>query len=104
MSGAAREANVIISQRLFSWTELLNRLESTMPDNVRITSLRPRVERDGGITVVMTVTGTSTEQIETFMANLEATSAFTDVFASEDRLTDEGQVQATVEGKYASAP
>jgi Tfp pilus assembly protein PilN len=104
MSGAAREANAIIGQRLFSWTELLNRLESTLPDNVRITSLRPRVERDGTITVIMTVTGTSTEQIEMFMANLDGTTAFTDVFASEDRRTEDGQVQATVEGKYAGAP
>ena len=47
ISGAAREANAIIGQRLFSWTDLLNRLEKTLPDNVRITSLRPSVEREG---------------------------------------------------------
>ena len=51
ISEAAREANVIIGQRLFSWTELLNGLATTLPDDVRITSLRPRVERDGSITV-----------------------------------------------------
>ena len=104
LSGAAKEANTIIGQRLFSWTELLNRLETTLPDNVRISSLRPRVENDGTITVVMTVTGRSTEEIEVFMANLDATTVFTQVFASEDRRTDDGLVQATVEGKYAGTP
>src|SRR5262245_1771905 len=49
ISGAAQEANAIIGQRLFSWTELLNRLETTLPEDVRITSLRPRIERDGTI-------------------------------------------------------
>lgn len=104
ISGAAREANIIIGQRLFSWTGLLNRLETTLPDNVRISSLRPRVERDGSIAVVMSVTGNSNEDIEQFMGNLDATTAFTQVFASEDRRTDDGLVQAVVEGKYASAP
>jgi Tfp pilus assembly protein PilN len=104
MAVAAREANVIIGQRLFSWTELLNRLETTLPDNVRISSLRPRVERDGTITVVMTVTGRSTGDIEVFMGNLDATTAFTQVFASEDRRTEDGLVQAVVEGKYAGTP
>jgi len=104
LSAAAKEANVIIGQRLFSWTELLNRLETTLPDNVRISSLRPRVENDGAITVVMTVTGRSTEEIEVFMANLDATTVFTQVFASEDRRTEDGLVQAIVEGKYAGTP
>ena len=104
ISGAAKEANTIIGQRLFSWTELLNRLETTLPDNVRISSLRPRIENDGTITVVMTVTGRTTEDIELFMANLDGTTVFTQVFASEDRRTDDGLVQAIVEGKYAGTP
>ena len=73
ISSAAREANEIINQRLFSWTDLLNRLETTLPDDVRITSLRPRVDRDGTVTVQMTVAGRSVDDIEQFMANLEKT-------------------------------
>src|SRR5262245_48535947 len=44
IAGAAREANAIIGQRLFSWTDLLNRLETTLPDDVRITTLRPGID------------------------------------------------------------
>ena len=38
----ARQANDLIDRRTFSWTELFNRLETTLPPEVRITSVRPR--------------------------------------------------------------
>ena len=103
ISGAAREANEIINQRLFSWTDLLNQLQTTLPDDVRITSLRPRVDR-GTVTVQMTVAGRSVDDIEEFMTNLEKTEAFSDVFPLQDERGDDGNVQATIEGKYATAP
>ena len=65
LSNAAREANAIIGQRLFSWTDLLNRLETTLPDDVRITALRParRVATAASI-VQMTVAGRSVDDID----------------------------------------
>ena len=63
-SGAAREVNVLIGERLFSWTDLLNRLATTLPDEVRITAMRPRVEKDGSVTVVMAVIGRRVEDID----------------------------------------
>jgi Tfp pilus assembly protein PilN len=104
ISGAAREANAIIGQRLFSWTDLLNRLEKTLPDRVRITSLRPSVERDGEVTVTMTVAAESVDDIEQFMANLEATTAFSEVYPLDDEPAEDGGVRASLEGKYAPAP
>jgi Tfp pilus assembly protein PilN len=100
ISGAAREANVLIGQRLFSWTDLLNRLETTLPDEVRITAMRPRVGKDGAVTVVMGVVGRRVEDIDRFMANLEASGAFADVYAREDNGTEEGLRLATIEGRY----
>jgi Tfp pilus assembly protein PilN len=104
ISGAAREANAIIGQRLFSWTDLLNQLEKTLPDNVRITALRPIVARDGSITVTMTVNAQSVGEIEQFMARLEETQAFSDVYPLSDEPAEEGGVRASLEGKYAPAP
>jgi Tfp pilus assembly protein PilN len=103
ISTAAREANVIIGQRLFSWTDLLNRVEDTLPDNVRITSLRPRVDRDGTVTITMTVAGQSVDDVAVFMANLEKTTAFSEVFPLEDESAEDGGVRATIEGKYVAA-
>ena len=104
MSGAAREANVLIGQRLFSWTDLLNRLENTLPDNVRIMALRPAVARDGTIKVTMTVNAQSVDDIEQFMANLEQTTAFSDVYPLDDEPAEKGGVRASLEGIYAPAP
>jgi Tfp pilus assembly protein PilN len=104
ISGAAREANVLISQRLFSWTDLLDRLESTLPDNVRITALRPSVARDGAIKVTMTVNAQGVDDIEQFMANLEETTAFSEVYPLDDEPAEDGGVRARLEGMYAPAP
>jgi Tfp pilus assembly protein PilN len=103
ISISAREVNDIIGQRLFSWTELLNRLETTMPDEVRITSLRPQVGRDGVITLQMSVIGRSLEDIAAFIAALEATPAFSDVYPRENTLMEDGQLQAIIQGQYAAA-
>jgi Tfp pilus assembly protein PilN len=100
ISGAAREANVLIGQRLFSWTDLLNRLETTLPDEVRITAMRPRVEKDGAVTVVMGVVGRRVEDMDRFMANLEANGSFADVYAREENGTQDGLRLATIEGRY----
>jgi Tfp pilus assembly protein PilN len=104
ISGAAQEANAIIGQRLFSWTDLLNRLGEALPDNVRITALRPDVGRDGSVTIEMTVFSESVEEIDRFMANLEQSTAFSEVYPISDEPVEGGGVRASLEGKYAPAP
>jgi Tfp pilus assembly protein PilN len=104
ISSAAREANTIIGQRLFSWTDLLNRLGEALPDNVRITALRPDVGRDGTITISMTVFSEGVDDIEQFMANLEDSAAFSEVYPISDEPVETGGVRASLEGKYAPAP
>jgi Tfp pilus assembly protein PilN len=100
ISGAAREANTIIGQRLFSWTDLLNRLETTLPDEARITSMRPQIDRDGSVTIAMTIVGRRVADIEQFMKNLEGTGAFDDVFSRQDMMTEDGLTQSAIEARY----
>jgi Tfp pilus assembly protein PilN len=100
LSGEAREANAIIGQRLFSWTELLNRLETTLPEDVRITAMRPRVESSGTITIQMSVAGLRFEDINRFLENLEATGAFADMLPRDESTNEDGLLLATVEGRY----
>src|SRR4051812_27871933 len=52
----ARQANDLIDRRTFSWTELFNRFETTLPDDVRIASVKPHVDRDRGIVLTINVT------------------------------------------------
>lgn len=104
VSKAAREANAIIDQRTFSWTDLFNRFETTLPPDVRIASVRPRVERDGRVVVSMVVVGRRVEDIDEFMENLEGTGAFADVLSMEESTTEQGLLQAVLEGRYLPGP
>ncbi len=101
-SAAAREANTLIDQRLFSWTDLLGRLETSLPDDVRITALRPNLDARGGGTVVMTVVGRRVQDIDQFMQNLQGTGAFSNVFPREETQTEDGLRQASIEGRYVA--
>src|SRR6266446_8603683 len=78
-SSDARQANDLIDRRTFSWTELFNRFEATLPEDVRITSVRPKVDTVKGTTLTITVVGKTIEDAYQFMANLEATGAFTEL-------------------------
>ena len=100
ISAEARQANTLIGRRLFSWTDLLNRLETTLPDDVRITSMHPNIEKAGSVSVMMTVEGRRVEDINTFMERLEATGAFAEVFSREEMTTEQGLRRAVIEGQY----
>jgi Tfp pilus assembly protein PilN len=99
---SAKEANAIIDQRTFSWTELFNHLESTLPTGVMLTSVRPRIQKDE-LRIELTVLGREVEQIDDFIEKLEATGAFSGVLAGEEQVTEEDEIQARIEARYNPA-
>lgn len=98
---AADEANVAIDRRVFSWTELFNQFETTLPESVRIASVRPRIDRDAGMTVSVVVVARNAEGIDSFIERLEKTGAFTGLLSREEYVREDGALQATLEGAYA---
>ena len=97
---AAQEANALIDQRTFSWTEFFNQIESTLPPDVMLTSVRPSFKNDV-TNVSMSLLARQAPDLEEFMDKLEATGSFDDVvFASGDR-TEEGLYRALVESVYS---
>ena len=100
VSGAAREANMLIGQRLFSWTDLLNHIETTLPDDVRVTQLRPVTDKDGKVIISMSVVGRRPEDIARFMESLEGTGSFADVYSRDESSTEEGLIQTSIEARY----
>jgi Tfp pilus assembly protein PilN len=99
---SAKEANAIIDQRTFSWTELFNHLESTLPTGVMLTSVRPRIVKDE-LRIEFTVLAREVEQIDDFIEKLEATGAFTGVLAGDEAVTQDDQLEARIEGRYDPA-
>ena len=96
---SAREANTLIDQRTFSWTEFFNRLESTMPPDVMLTAVRPSVKQ--GVThVTMSVLGRRAEDVDEFIEKLEAIGAFEQVVPSHQDRTEDGLYRVEVESVY----
>src|SRR5438552_7706151 len=75
-SADAKQANDLIDRRTFSWTDLFNRFEATLPDEVRIVSVKPRPDRSHGFVLQINVVARGVDDVSTFMSNLEATGAF----------------------------
>jgi hypothetical protein len=96
----ARRANDLIDRRTFSWTELFNRFETTLPADVRITSVRPKLEPDRRIVLTITALARNVDDINEFMENLEATGAFAGLLSRAERVNDEGLLEASLETVY----
>jgi Tfp pilus assembly protein PilN len=99
----ARQANDLIDRRTFSWTELFNRFETTLPDDVRIASVRPHVDRDRGVVLTISVTARGVDDVNTFIARLEETGAFENVRPAEEHTDEAGMLVSSLEVVYLPA-
>ncbi|HXE79936.1 MAG TPA: hypothetical protein VNK41_04240 [Vicinamibacterales bacterium] len=100
LSREAREANALIDGRTFSWTELFNRFEATLPPGVRLASVRPSRDEDGQFVVRVDVVARSVDDIDAFMDALESRGGFRDVLARRESVDEEGRIEATIAGTY----
>ena len=96
---AAREANSLIEQRTFSWTEFFNQIERTLPPDVMLTAVRPKVQ-DGITEVSMGVLARRAEDVDELMEKLEATGSFDQVIPAQQDKTDEGLYRLLIESVY----
>ena len=104
VSTEARKANDLIDRRTFSWTELLNWFETTLPDEVHITSVRPRIDPAKGTILTFVVFAKSVDDVYQFMDRLEKTGAFADLQPRGDQPNDQGLWETIVEARYLPAP
>jgi len=100
VSTAAREAKTLIEMRAFSWSDLLGQFEKTLPENVRVTAVQPRIDRQGQLIVGMRVEARQVADLEKFLDALEMTGAFRNVLATDEQAADDGLFEALVEGVY----
>ena len=98
----ARQANDLIDRRTFSWTELFNLFEMALPDDVRIISVRPRIDPKRGTVVMIVAMARSEDDVNHFIDRLEATGAFSQLVRLDEHIDEnqQDQWQATLEGVY----
>ncbi len=102
LAGSAREANDLIDQRTFSWTAFFGTIERTLPFDVRVTAVGPRVER-GVFKVNMDVVARNLNDVDDFCDALQNTGQFYDVAPVDQHSLDNGSVAATVQASYLSS-
>jgi Tfp pilus assembly protein PilN len=102
VAAAAKEANNLIEQRTFSWTLLFNQLESTLPEDVMLTSINPDFA-EGVTNVNLEIQGRSGDVIDNFWERLEKTRAFHEIEWSGLTVTDEGIHRLQMKAIYTGA-
>jgi type IV pilus assembly protein PilN len=89
-----RFLNQILARKQFSWTTLLLDMEATMPRWVYLVSLAPGISGVGDVRLRMEARGRSVDDLSQFLADLEDSSAFSNVIVSiEERGMVEGRVE-----------
>jgi hypothetical protein len=97
---AANEANGLIDRRTFSWTELLNQFQETLPPDVRIGGVMPQRDDQGRRLVQVSVFSRRVEDLEEFMNALEQTGAFSGVLSRADQQDEAGTLQSQLQAYY----
>ena len=97
---AAREANTIIDQRTFSWTDVFAHFERTLPSDVRVTSVQQQSSRQ---TVLIGAEAKNVDDVDQFIEALEKTGAFRNVFARIETVMENDMIDASLEATYLGA-
>jgi hypothetical protein len=94
---AAGEANAIIDQRTFPWTDLFAHFEAALPANVRITQVQQGSEAD---MLLIGAQARSIDELDQFIEALEMTGAFRDLIPTSETQMEAGFIDATIQGTY----
>lgn len=89
LSAQASYVNARLAERAFSWSELLDRLERVLPDDVRIESVSPTFNRDGMVHLNLPCYGKSGTSMVTTIDHLNHDPQFSNAFpANEEKVAD----------------
>jgi len=100
VTSEADSANALIDRRVFSWSGLFSQLETTLPADVRIVSVTPRLDAGGRLTVALAVVGRRPEDIDAFVERLGKSGAFADVLSRQESVSQDGLLEVELEGRY----
>ncbi|HVY94613.1 MAG TPA: hypothetical protein VHA14_17750 [Bryobacteraceae bacterium] len=74
--------NTLIQRKAVSWTRIFSDLQTVLPYDVRVVSIRPTLNGRGELSLDMTVAAQTPEPVIGFISKLELSSLFGDVTQS----------------------
>jgi hypothetical protein len=80
-------ANAQLAERAFSWSELLDRLEKVLPNDVRLQSVTPSFDKDGLVHLSMTCITKTGEGLTATINRFNADPHFANAFPQSEAIT-----------------
>ena len=77
-------ANAQLAERAFSWSELLDRLEKVLPNDVRIQSVSPTFDKDGLVHLAMTCIAKTGEGLTATINRFNGDQHFANAFPTSE--------------------
>jgi hypothetical protein len=96
------DANVLIDQRTFSWTNFFGVIEDTLPYDVRLQTISPRVER-GQFLMKITAVGKTAADLDEFLEKLLRTGLFRDPYWTDYQQNEDGSQTQILQALYLPA-
>lgn len=91
-----------IAERAFSWSRLLDDLERVLPNDVRLTTLRPTVDREEAVSLAMTCIAKNQDAYVDTIRQLTADSHFANPYPLSES-TENGEVRFILQVAYQPA-
>jgi Tfp pilus assembly protein PilN len=83
-------ANARLAERAFSWSELLDRMERVLPNDVRIESIAPSFAKDGLVHLSLSAMAKNSDGMVNTLNRLNADHQFSNAFPTSEERTDSG--------------
>jgi len=80
MSAQTRYVNSVLAERAFSWSELLDRLERVLPDDVRLVSISPSFNKSGLVHLTLACIGKNGQSMVSTIDRFNADPHFARAF------------------------
>ena len=95
--------NAQIRERAFSFSELLDELERTLPHDVRLLDLNPTFDEDGTIRLSLSCAARKRDGMIDLLNRLIEDDSFADAFPRSERIETDGTLRFFVDVNYLPA-
>lgn len=92
--------NAKLAERAFSWSALLDQLETILTDDVRLVSVAPSFAEDGTINLALSFQSKSAEGMIATLNRMNDDPHFRNPFPSNETASPDGQYQFTLSSDY----
>ena len=100
LNAEARYVNTQIAQRAFSWSELLDQLETVLPRSVRVNNLAPAFDKSGTIRLTLSCSSKSADGLIDTINGLNRASRFSKPFPTSTITDEKGETRFTIGVDY----